>query len=141
MQPGQEFGEHPGRGAAVEALASDRVYFVNDANNGSVGAQRVARVQKIAAWLAHALSADSALAERAAMLAKADLNTNMVGEFPELQGIMGAYYARADHEPEQVVQALAEQYKIRLEKPVNATSMTAAILFIAERAETLIGIW
>lgn len=103
--------------------------------------QRVARVQKIAAWLAHALSADSALAERAAMLAKADLNTNMVGEFPELQGIMGAYYARADHEPEQVVQALAEQYKIRLEQPVNATSMTAAILFIAERAETLIGIW
>ena len=103
--------------------------------------QRVARVQQIAAWLAHALSADSALAERAAMLAKADLNTNMVGEFPELQGIMGSYYARADHEPEQVIQALAEQYKIRLEQPVTAASMTAAILFMAERAETLIGIW
>jgi glycyl-tRNA synthetase beta chain len=103
--------------------------------------QRVARVQQIAAWLAHTLQADSALAERAAMLAKADLNTNMVGEFPELQGIMGSYYARADHEPEQVVQALAEQYKIRLEQPVTAANITAAILFMAERAETLIGIW
>ena len=103
--------------------------------------QRVARVQTIAAWLARTLGADSALAERAAMLAKADLNTNMVGEFPELQGIMGSYYARADHEPDEVVQALAEQYKIRLEQPVTATNMTAAILFMAERAETLIGIW
>ncbi|MEI8400827.1 MAG: glycine--tRNA ligase subunit beta [Alcaligenaceae bacterium] len=103
--------------------------------------QRVARVQKIAVWLAQALHADSALAERAAMLAKADLNTNMVGEFPELQGIMGSYYARADHEPEQVVQALAEQYKIRLEQPVTKANMTAAILFMAERTETLIGIW
>jgi glycyl-tRNA synthetase beta chain len=103
--------------------------------------QRVARVQTIAAWLAHALQADSAQAVRAAMLAKADLNTNMVGEFPELQGIMGSYYARADHEPEAVVQAIAEQYKIRLEQPVTAANMTAAILFMAERAETLVGIW
>jgi len=103
--------------------------------------QRVARVQTIAAWLAHALQADSPQAVRAAMLAKADLNTNMVGEFPELQGIMGSYYARADHEPDAVVQAIAEQYKIRLEQPVTATNMTAAILFMAERAETLVGIW
>jgi glycyl-tRNA synthetase beta chain len=103
--------------------------------------QRVARVQKIAAWVASALNADRALAERAAILAKADLNTNMVGEFPELQGIMGSYYARADREPEEVVQALAEQYKIRLEQPVTQATMTAAILFIAERTETLIGIW
>jgi glycyl-tRNA synthetase beta chain len=103
--------------------------------------QRVARVQTIAAWLAHALQADSEQAVRAAMLAKADLNTNMVGEFPELQGIMGSYYARADHEPEAVVQAIAEQYKIRLEQPVTAANMTAAILFMAERAETLVGIW
>jgi glycyl-tRNA synthetase beta chain len=103
--------------------------------------QRVARVQTIAAWLAHALQADSEQAVRAAMLAKADLNTNMVGEFPELQGIMGSYYARADHEPDPVVQAIAEQYKIRLEQPVTAANMTAAILFMAERAETLVGIW
>ena len=103
--------------------------------------QRVARVQKIAAWLAHTLNADAAMADRAALLAKADLNTNMVGEFPELQGIMGSYYAQADHEPAEVVQALAEQYKIRLEHPANASNMTATILFMAERAETLVGIW
>ncbi len=103
--------------------------------------QRTTRVQKIAAWLAQSLNADAALAKRAALLAKADLNTNMVGEFPELQGIMASYYAKADQEPEAVVQALAEQYKIRLEQPVTSANMTAAILFIAERAETLIGIW
>ena len=103
--------------------------------------QRTTRVQKIAAWLAQNLNADAALAERAALLAKADLNTNMVGEFPELQGIMASYYAKADQEPEPVVQALAEQYKIRLEQPVTCANMTAAILFMAERAETLIGIW
>ncbi|NQW84737.1 MAG: glycine--tRNA ligase subunit beta [Alcaligenaceae bacterium] len=103
--------------------------------------QRTTRVQKIAAWLAQSLNADVALAERAALLAKADLNTNMVGEFPELQGIMASYYAKADQEPEPVVQALAEQYKIRLEQPVTSANMTAAILFMAERAETLIGIW
>ena len=103
--------------------------------------QRTTRVQKIASWLAQSLNADAALAERAALLAKADLNTNMVGEFPELQGIMASYYAKADQEPEAVVQALAEQYKIRLEQPVTCANMTAAILFMAERAETLIGIW
>ena len=103
--------------------------------------QRTTRVQKIAAKLAQSLDADVALAERAALLAKADLNTNMVGEFPELQGIMASYYAKADQEPEPVVQALAEQYKIRLEQPVTSANMTATILFMAERAETLIGIW
>ena len=103
--------------------------------------QRTTRIQKIAAWLAQSLNADVALAERAALLAKADLNTNMVGEFPELQGIMASYYAKADQEPEPVVLALAEQYKIRLEQPVTCANMTAVILFMAERAETLIGIW
>ncbi len=103
--------------------------------------QRVARVQKIAAWIAHALDTDPALGERAALLAKADLTTNMVGEFPELQGIMGAYYARGDGESDEVVQALTEQYLIRLEQPVSADHLTPAILFMAERAETLVGIW
>lgn len=102
---------------------------------------RVSRVRAIAAFVAKTLGADAALAERAAELAKADLTTNMVGEFPELQGIMGAYYARGDHEAPEVVQALAEQYRIRLETPTTATNMIAAILFIAERAETLVGIW
>ena len=103
--------------------------------------QRTERVQKIAAWISHALATDPALAERAALLAKADLTTNMVGEFPELQGIIGSYYARGDQEPAPVVQALAEQYRIRLDQPIEADNLTPAILFMAERAETLTGIW
>lgn len=103
--------------------------------------ERTKRVQKIAAWLAQTLGANIAECERAALLAKADLNTNMVGEFPELQGIMGAYYARADQEPRHVVEALAGQYRIRLDAPVNIETLTATVLFMAERAETLVGIW
>jgi glycyl-tRNA synthetase beta chain len=103
--------------------------------------ERTTRVQKIAAWLARTLDANIAECERAALLAKADLNTNMVGEFPELQGIMGAYYARGDNEPPGVIEALAGQYRIRLDTPVKPNDLTATVLFMAERAETLVGIW
>ena len=103
--------------------------------------ERVERVRTIARGVAEQLGSDVTAADRAALLAKADLGTNMVGEFPELQGIMGAYYAAGDGEPAAVVQALRDQYRIRLDTPVSAETMTAAILFIAERAETLIGIW
>ena len=103
--------------------------------------ERVERVRAIARGVAKQLGSDVSAADRAALLAKADLGTNMVGEFPELQGIMGAYYAAGDGEPASVVQALRDQYRIRLDAPVDADGITAAILFIAERAETLIGIW
>jgi len=103
--------------------------------------ERVERVRAIARGVAGLLGGDAAAADRAALLAKADLGTNMVGEFPELQGIMGAYYAAGDGEPDDVVQALRGQYRIRLDAPVTADTLTAAVLFIAERAETLVGIW
>ncbi len=102
---------------------------------------RTQRIAQVARFLAERLGADTALAERAAQLAKADLNTGMVAEFPELQGIMGAYYAQADGEDPQVVRALRDQYRIRLDEPIAAGTLTAAILFMAERAETLVGIW
>lgn len=120
----------------VEAL-STIVYH----NKLGTQLERTTRVQKIAAWLAQTLGANVAACTRAALLAKADLNTNMVGEFPELQGIMGAYYARADQESTEVVEALAGQYRIRLETPVTPEHLTATVLFMAERAETLVGIW
>ena len=120
----------------VEQLASI-VYH----NKLGTQLQRVERVRKIAQWLAHALGADGDLAERAAFLSKADLSTNMVGEFPELQGIMGAYYAQGDAEAPEVVQALAGQYRIRLDAPVTAASAIPAILFMADRAESIVGIW
>ena len=103
--------------------------------------QRVERIQRIAGHLATALGADSSMAERAALLAKADLNSNMVGEFPELQGIMGAYYAQGDGEAPEVVEAIRGQYRIRLDAPVTDSSRSAAVLFMAERLEVLVGIW
>ena len=103
--------------------------------------QRTERVREIARGLADELGANVARADRAALLAKADLNSNMVAEFPELQGIMGSYYASADGEPEDVVLALKNQYRIRLDTPVTPATLTSAILFLAERAETLVGIW
>src|SRR5690625_2630282 len=65
----------------------------------------------------------------------------MVGEFPELQGIIGSYYAQADGEDPQVCTALRHQYALRLQQPVSADKLIAAILFVAERIDTLVGIW
>ncbi|HTJ98124.1 MAG TPA: glycine--tRNA ligase subunit beta, partial [Bordetella sp.] len=103
--------------------------------------QRVERVRAVARGVAQALGADAQAADRAALLAKADLGTLMVGEFPELQGVMGAYYAEADGEAPDVVRALREQYRNRLDAAVDRDGLTMAALFIAERAETLVGIW
>jgi glycyl-tRNA synthetase beta chain len=103
--------------------------------------ERVERVQLLAGKIAREIGADPVLAERAAWLAKADLVTSMVGEFPELQGVMGRYYALADGENAQVAAAIGDQYRIRVdenEAPANLVSMS---LFIAERVETLAGIW
>jgi len=102
--------------------------------------QRSQRIERIARFLAERLDADVTLAARAAQLLKADLTTDMVAEFPELQGVMGAYYAQADGEDAQVIRALREQYRIRLDA-LTPDTQTAAIVFMAERAETLIGIW
>lgn len=102
---------------------------------------RTERVAALAGWVAAALGGNAASAERAARLAKADLVTNMVGEFPELQGVMGAYYATHDGESADVVAALRGQYDIRLDAPVAAADVTRAALFMADRAETLAGIW
>src|SRR5690606_32842031 len=79
--------------------------------------ERVERVRQIARYLAGQLQANTEHADRAALLAKADLGSLMVGEFPELQGVMGAYYAKADGEPDDIVLALKEQYRIRLDTP------------------------
>ena len=74
-------------------------------------AQRVERIAKLAAHLAPMVGADPALADRAARLAKADLASGMVGEFPELQGIMGGYYARLQGEDPRVADAIAQHYR------------------------------
>ena len=73
--------------------------------------QRVLRLTRLAGYLAPLVGADAALAERAALLAKADLASGMVGEFPELQGIMGGYYARLQGEDPRVADAIATHYR------------------------------
>lgn len=123
---------------------ADRVDSLeNSVYHNKLGTQRVRveRLRRLATYLAEQLHADTQLADRAALLAKADLNTLMVGEFPELQGVMGAYYAQADGEDVEVVNALKNQYEHRIQQPVNAESLIATLLFLAERAETLVGIW
>ena len=117
----------------------DKVVY--HAKLGSQG-ERVARLRTIAAWVAERIGADVAQAERAATLAKADLLTDMVGEFPELQGIMGGYYARHDGEPADVAQAIADQYVNRRgADEAEAKNLVGVSLLLADRAETLVGIW
>jgi glycyl-tRNA synthetase beta chain len=103
--------------------------------------ERVERVRALANFVAQNIGIDPVLADRAALLAKADLVTNMVGEFPELQGIMGRYYALADGEDAKVADAIGDQYKIRLDEHSDAANLVSMCLFIADRTETLVGIW
>jgi glycyl-tRNA synthetase beta chain len=103
--------------------------------------QRVERVEALAGAIAGLLGADVALAKRAARLAKADLITDMVGEFPELQGTMGTYYARHDGEPEEVALACTEHYQPRFSGDALPSTATGTVVALADKLETLVGIW
>jgi glycyl-tRNA synthetase beta chain len=104
-------------------------------------AERSTRVQTLAAKIAELQGSDVALARRAASLAKADLLTDMVGEFPELQGIMGTYYARHDGEPEEVALAMSEHYQPRFAGDALPSSATGTAVALADKLETMVGIW
>lgn len=99
------------------------------------------RVAVLAAEIAAQIGGDSALAERAARLAKCDLVTEMVGEFPELQGIMGRYYARLDGEEEEVAEALDEQYQPRFAGDELPVTRTGQAVSLAEKLDTLVGLF
>ena len=104
-------------------------------------AERVERVKAIAARVAERLGADVEKATRAAQLAKVDLLTLMVGEFPELQGIMGEYYAKHDGEADDVALAIREHYQPRFagdELPSTTVSLAVAL---ADKLETLSGLF
>jgi glycyl-tRNA synthetase beta chain len=103
--------------------------------------ERVERVQLLAGKIARAIGADPALAERAAWLAKADLVTSMVGEFPELQGIMGRYYALADGEPPQVAAAIEQHYRPRFAGDALPENDIALAVALADKLETLAGMF
>ncbi len=107
---------------------------------GSQG-ERSHRVRGIAKFVADKIGADPQLADRAALLSKADLLTDMVGEFPELQGIMGSYYALHDGENKAVAAAIADQYLVRIDELRDGNSLVSESLLIADKVETLVGIW
>ena len=111
--------------------------------HGKLGTQgaRVARLRAIARYVAARIGADEGEAERAAQLAKADLLTDMVGEFPELQGVMGGYYAQHDGEGPAVVAAIRDQYLNRRDPEAQGKNLVGEALLIADRAEALVGIW
>ncbi len=102
---------------------------------------RTQRVQGIAVGIGKLLGADEKLLARAADIAKTDLLTDMVGEFPELQGIMGRYYATHDGEHADVASACSEHYMPRFAGDALPQTQTGTILAIADKLETLVGIW
>ncbi|HEX4858916.1 MAG TPA: glycine--tRNA ligase subunit beta [Usitatibacteraceae bacterium] len=104
-------------------------------------ADRVERVRAIARSVAAAIGAEVQHADRAALLAKADLVTDMVGEFPELQGTMGRYYALHDGEPAVVADAIAEHYQPRFAGDALPASPVALAVDIADKMETLAGLF
>ncbi len=99
------------------------------------------RVETLARYLAKAISANAEYCTRAARLSKCDLLTNMVGEFADLQGLMGSYYARHDGEPEEVALAINEQYQPRFSGDDVPSSITGCVLAIADKLDSVIGLF
>ena len=99
------------------------------------------RVSKLAAFIAPRIGGDAKRAARAGLLSKCDLATEMVGEFPEMQGVAGYYYALADGEPEDVALALNEQYMPRGAGAELPTTLTGAAVAMADKLDTLVGIF
>jgi glycyl-tRNA synthetase beta chain len=111
--------------------------------HGKLGTQleRVQRLQLLAGSTARELKGDVVLAERAAWLSKADLLTGMVGEFPELQGVMGRYYALHDGEPREVADAIEQHYRPRFAGDALPESLVASAVALADKLDALAGLF
>ncbi|MGH6793433.1 MAG: glycine--tRNA ligase subunit beta, partial [Methyloceanibacter sp.] len=103
--------------------------------------ERVQRVWRLAREIAPLVKADPDLAERAAILAKADLVSGMVGEFPELQGVMGRYYALEQNENPSVANAIAAHYKPLGPSDEVPSEPVAIAVALADKLDTLVGFW
>jgi len=116
----------------------DKIVYHNKLGTQAARGERVAA---LAGHIATAIGGDATLAIQAAKLSKADLVTDMVGEFPELQGIMGTYYARNDGLPEDVALAMSEHYQPRFAGDALPSTVTGTAVALADKLETLVGIW
>jgi glycyl-tRNA synthetase beta chain len=104
-------------------------------------AERIGRITALAGQLAPLVGADVAKAERAAQLCKADLLTEVVGEFPELQGLMGKYYAEAQGEDEAVAHASEDHYKPKGPDDMVPADPVSIAVALADKIDTLVGFW
>jgi glycyl-tRNA synthetase beta chain len=104
-------------------------------------AERIERIARLAAQLAPLVGADVAKAERAARLCKADLLTDVVGEFPELQGLMGKYYAEAQNEDEAVAHACEDHYKPKGPDDMVPADPVSIAVALADKIDMLVGFW
>jgi len=120
-----------------------RLDHLNVTFHAKLGTQgeRVERIRRLARELAPIVGADPALAERAAVLAKADLQTEAVGEFPELQGAMGRKYAELQGEHPSVARALEEHYKPLGPSDIVPTDPVSVAVALADKLDTLVGFW
>jgi len=101
--------------------------------------ERVERIEALAGEIAEKIGADMAKAKRAARLCKADLTTGVVGEFPELQGVMGDYYAEHDGEPKEVYEAIQEHYMPKGTDDLVPAGLESCAVGLADRLHTLVG--
>jgi glycyl-tRNA synthetase beta chain len=104
-------------------------------------AERIERIERLAGELAPLVGADQQKAKRAARLFKADLLTEMVGEFPELQGTMGKYYAQAQGEDEAVAHAIEDHYRPKGPDDLVPSDPVSVAVALADKLDTLVGFW
>lgn len=116
----------------------DKVVFQKEL--GSIG-EKVQRIEKLAAVIAEKMGADTKQASRAGLLSKCDLMSDMVGEFPTLQGVMGRYYAVASGEDEAVAKAIEEQYLPRHASDSLPLTALGQVVAISDRIDTLVGVF
>jgi glycyl-tRNA synthetase beta chain len=128
------------RGSSLDARRAALAAVTFQAQLGSL-ADKTARITALAGQIARIAGQDAGKAQRAAELSKCDLLTGMVGEFPELQGVMGRYYAAHDGEPDEVADALAEQYLPRFAGDVLPATGAGLALAVADKLDTLVGIF
>ena len=104
-------------------------------------AERIARIERLAGELAPLVGADVEKAKRAARLCKADLLTEVVGEFPELQGLMGKYYAEEQGEDEAVAHAIEDHYRPKGPDDLVPADPVSIAVALADKIDTLVGFW
>ncbi|SPL70271.1 glycine--tRNA ligase subunit beta [Acinetobacter stercoris] len=126
-----------------QPLASRKEKLANMVFQAQLGTlwDKSTRIAKLAVALSPITGANAADAEKAALLAKCDLTSELVGEFPELQGIAGTYYARIEGENDEVSDALGEQYLPKFAGDVLPKTKTGTTIALADRLDTLVGIF